>query len=106
MAYTSAITMCGGEDMVTAHNNWLSYVPLALSVVIIGLIAYNRKGTRTWFALGLAMMATGMITATHQMWLGAEFYNYGTILLFFAIWLNSNYVHTLRYLRQRFIVSQ
>ena len=106
MAYTSAITMCGGDDMVMAHNNWLSYVPLALSALIIGLIAYNRKGTRTWFALAIALVATGLITATHQMWLGAQFYNYGTILLFFAIWLNSNYIHTLRYFRQLFAPAQ
>lgn len=101
MAYTGAITMCGGENMVLEGNNWLSFIPLALSALIVGLIAFNRKGTRTWFALFIALAATGLITATHQLWLPGQFYNYGTILLFFAIWLNSNYIHSLRYLKQK-----
>ena len=105
MAYTSAITMCGSDAMATSGNNWLSYVPIALSLLIVGLIAFNRKGTRTWFALALALLATGLILATHQMWLSADFYTYGTILLFFAIWLNSNYLHTLRFIQQRFSPS-
>ena len=101
MAYTSAISMCGTDAMVTSGNNWLSYVPIALSALIVGLIAFNRKGTRSWFALAIALAATGLILATHQMWLSPDFYNYGTILLFFAIWLNSNYVHTLRFIQQK-----
>ena len=35
MAYTSAITMCGGTDMYFAENNWVSYIPILLGAIII-----------------------------------------------------------------------
>ena len=101
MAYSSAISMCGGDMYTQAGNNWLSYVPIGLAALIIGLIAYNRRGTRTWYALALAAVGAGMIVLSHQLILTPQFYNYGTILLFFSIWLNSNFRAVYAYIKER-----
>lgn len=101
MAYSSAITMCGGDMYYQAGNNWLSYVPMGLAALIIGLIAFNRRGARTWWALGLAVVGAAMIVLSHQLILNPQFYNYGTILLFFAIWLNSNFKAVFQYFKTR-----
>lgn len=92
MAYTSAVTMCGGPDMYMAENNLISYTPILLSVVIMGLIFYNRKGWRTWIALVIAILGGCFVLLTHQLILPAKFYDVGTILLFLAIWFNGNFI--------------
>ncbi|MFZ9047013.1 MAG: hypothetical protein ACO2ZZ_14235 [Cyclobacteriaceae bacterium] len=102
MAYTSAVTMCGGPDMYMAENNWISFIPIFMSLVITGLILYNRKGWRTWLALAIAMLGGIFIAMTHQLILPAKFYNVGTILLFLAIWFNSNFISFLGELRNFF----
>lgn len=99
MAYTSAVTMCGGPDMYMSENNWISYLPIMLSLIIIGLILYNHKGGRSWVALAIALLGTLFILLTHQMILPAAYYNAGTILLFLAIWFNSNFISFLNELK-------
>ena len=99
MAYTSAVTMCGGPDMDMSENNWISYLPIMLSLIIIGLILYNNKGGRSWVALAIALLGTLFILLTHQMILPAAYYNAGTILLFLAIWFNSNFISFLNELK-------
>lgn len=100
MAYTSAVTMCGGPDMYLAENNWISYIPLLMSVLIIGLICYNHKGWRTWIALFIALIGASSIFLTHQLVLAGNFYHVGTILLFLAIWFNSNFISFLNELKR------
>ncbi|MEL7006473.1 MAG: hypothetical protein AAFN93_27680, partial [Bacteroidota bacterium] len=53
MAYSSAITMCGGPDMYLLDNNWVSYIPILLSVFIIAMLILNYRDVRTNYALGL-----------------------------------------------------
>ena len=84
MAYTSAITICGGENMYLSQNNWISYIPIFLSVMILGMILWNRRGVRTWMALITALVGSGMIILAHQLIIEPNFYNYGSILLFLA----------------------
>jgi hypothetical protein len=91
MAYTSAISMCGGADMYFSQNNWVSYIPIVLSLVVIALIFMNRRGKRTNVALALATVGFILILLTHQLILTAVWYNAGTILLLLAIWLNGSF---------------
>jgi len=92
MAYTSAITMCGAQDLYLNSNNWVSYIPLLLSGVIITMIMLNNRGVRTIFSGVIAFVGFLMILFTHQLFLPANFYNWGTILLVVAIWTNSNFM--------------
>ena len=75
MAYSSAITMCGGPSMYLSGNNWVSYIPLLLGVVIISMILLNRRGIRTYYALLIGAIGFLMILLTHQLVIESVFYN-------------------------------
>ena len=90
MAYTSAITMCGGPDMYMAENNWASYLPIVLSFVIIAMILINNRGLRTYYALFVSIVGAVSITLVHQLILPEYFYYLGTGLLFLGIMVNSS----------------
>lgn len=92
MAYSSAITMCGVQDLYMNSNNWVSYIPLLLSGVIITMIILNNRGVRTFFSATIASFGFLMILFAHQLLLPANFYNWGTILLIAAIWTNSSFM--------------
>jgi hypothetical protein len=102
MAYTSAITMCGGPSMYMHSNNWMSYIPLVLGLFIVGIIQWNYKGVRSAIATGLAVIGFLLILFTHQLVIAPEFYYWGTGLMFTAIWLNSNMLSFVSFLWSTF----
>jgi len=92
MAYSSAITVCGAQDIYMSSNNWVSFVPLLLSGVIIIIIALNNKGTRTFFSILIALIGFLLVLFTHQLILTPDYYNWGAMLLIVAVWVNGNFV--------------
>ncbi len=91
MAYTSAVTMCGGADMYYAQNNWISYIPLLLGLAILVMLFFNYKGRQTWLAASIALAGFAMIVLTHQLVIPSLYYNAGTILFILAIWINGSF---------------
>lgn len=92
MAYTSALTICGGSDMYYTQNNWVSYIPLVLCVVIVVMIAVNNRGIRTRWALMAALSGSILILLTHQLVISASYYAVGASLLLIAIWMNGSFL--------------
>ncbi|MDW3192387.1 MAG: hypothetical protein R8G66_08480 [Cytophagales bacterium] len=90
MAYSSAITICGGQDIYMNSNNWVSFIPLVLSVVVLGMIFLNQRGIKTWIALLIALLSATLIVLSHQLIVPSTFYNVGGIGLLMAAWLNGN----------------
>ena len=105
MAYSSAIALCGGDMFYHGSNNWVSYVPLALTLFIIFVLLRTFKGARTYVALSTALLAAGLILAAHQLWLPAHFYDLGTVLLFMAIWVNSNFFHVIEIIKHKIVAK-
>ncbi|MEM8896323.1 MAG: hypothetical protein AAGC88_17220 [Bacteroidota bacterium] len=101
MAYSSAITICGGPDMYMQSNNWLSYLPLVLGLFIIGVIQWNYRGVRSALAAGIAICGFLLILFTHQLVIDPIYYHIGTALMFGAIWLNSNMISFFNFLHER-----
>lgn len=96
MAYSSAITMCGGEAMYVADNNWVSYIPLILAFLVILMITLNFRDGRTYLALFLALIGTLLVILVHQTMLVSAFYYVGTGLLILGIWVNGSLYSVLR----------
>ena len=92
MAYSSVITVCGGKSIYTAQNNWISFIPMVLSVLILFLLIKNYKDTRTVIAISLAAVGSLMLILVHQLVLTPDFYNPGAFLLFFSVWLNGSFL--------------
>jgi hypothetical protein len=101
MAYTSAITMCGGSDMYFAENNWVSYVPILLGAIIMTLLLANYRGVRTIYALSIAAIGLTLIILTHQVIIDGSFYTYGTVLFILAIWINGSLMAILHKFEKR-----
>ena len=101
MAYSSAITICGGNDMYLRSNNWVSYVPLVLAFFINLMLLFNWRGQRTLYALMIAMVGFTLISLTHQLVLSPVFYDLGAVLLLMSIWLNSSLISFLDKLRRK-----
>ena len=101
MAYSSAITICGGTDMYFRSNNWVSYVPLVLALFINLMFLFNWRGQRTLYALTIAMVGFTLISLTHQLVLSPIFYDLGAVLLLMSIWLNSSLIFLLNKFRRK-----
>jgi hypothetical protein len=101
MAYSSAITICGGTDMYFRSNNWVSYVPLVLALFINLMFLFNWRGQRTLYALTIAMVGFTLISLTHQLVLSPIFYDLGAVLLLMSIWLNSSLISLLNKFRRK-----
>jgi hypothetical protein len=101
MAYSSAITICGGPDMYLMSNNWVSFVPLALALFINVMLLLNWRGRRTFNALLVSLVGFSLILMTHQLILSSGFYNLGAMLLFMSIWLNGSFIYLLSRIRSK-----
>ena len=96
MAYTGAVSLCSGNMLYPNSGTLASYVTTALALVVLFSILLNRKGRKTWFALGFAVMGMFFLVLG-QFYLISEFnYYLGVILLFFGIWLNGSFLHYYR----------
>ena len=62
MAYSSAITICGGPDMYFISNNWVSYVPLFLALFINLMLLLNWRGQRTILAIIVGYFTKNIIS--------------------------------------------
>lgn len=90
MAYSSAITICGGQDIYMSSNNWVSYIPLVLAAIVFIMIVLNQKGMRTWIAAVITLISIFLIVLSHQLILPADFYNVGGVGLLISVWINGN----------------
>ena len=101
MAYSSAITICGGHDMYLMSNNWVSFVPLFLALFINLMLLSNWRGQRTILAIIVAMIGFTLILLIHQLMLSPDFYNFGAGLLLLGIWLNGSFISVLNRVRKK-----
>ena len=92
MAYSSVLTVCGAKSIYLAENNWVSYIPFALTLTILYILIRNHRGMRTYVAIAIALVASAILLLVHQLILPPNLYNLGTLLLFLAIWLNGSLV--------------
>ena len=90
MAYSSAIAVCGAPSLTEGSTDVLSFVPWLLSLVVLTMIALNRRGIRTLFAFLTALLGTVIIILSHQHILLPEYYQYGAVMLFLGVWMNGS----------------
>ena len=102
MAYSSALTVCGGQSVYLHQNNWVSYIPLVLSLIILYILIRNYKDGRTIVAIAMAITGSVLLLLVHQLMLPPNFYHIGSTLLFLSIWLNGSLLSLLANLRRRF----
>ena len=93
MAYSGAVSLCSGNMLYPNAGSIMSYVTIALALVVMGSIVFNQKGTKTWIALLLALAGIAFLVLGQFYFISSVNYYIGVMLLFFGIWLNGSFLH-------------
>ncbi|MEL6654894.1 MAG: hypothetical protein AAFP77_10895 [Bacteroidota bacterium] len=93
MAYSGAVSLCSGNMLFPNAGTWASYLTMGLAVVVFLSIILNRKGSKTWFALGLVTIGIVFLVAGQFLFISEFNYYLGVGFLFFGIWLNGSFLH-------------
>ena len=94
MAFTSTAILCGEGAMTNVSRTHNS--PLTISITaVLGLmtllaIVLNRKGIRTFYALGLSIPGLAMVLFSVIRNGGQPLYYAGIALLFLGVWMNGS----------------
>jgi hypothetical protein len=88
VAYSSAMTMCGGPSLITHHSDWGAWLAMGLGGVIIFCIAFNNRGIGTYRALCLALFGFFLVIFGVNKANMMLLYYIGAIFLFFAAFYN------------------
>ena len=91
VAYSGAITVCGGRSLAQLPTDWVSLLPILLAWVVVIFIVKKKKGKRTVYATLIAAAGALIITLAHGQLLPVFWYDVGSVLLFFAVWFNSSF---------------
>lgn len=101
MAYSSAISVCGGQSMYMESNNWVSFIPIILAVAVFVFIALNSRGRRTFVAKSVALVSILLILLSHQLIIESVYYDLGSIGLLISIWINGSLLHFSNFIANR-----
>jgi hypothetical protein len=93
MAYTGAMSLCSGTMLYPNADSWISYLILGVAALVLGGIALNHKGKKTWLALGLATLGVAALVVGQFYHISQTIYYLGVVLLFFGIWVNGSFFH-------------
>lgn len=91
LAYSSAITLCSGAQIRQHTTGWSSWISIALTLVILGILWYNFRGRRTWFAALLVVIGGGLILHAELFSGSHEVYYAGATLLLAGVWVNASF---------------
>jgi hypothetical protein len=104
LAYTSTALLCTREETIVASSLHASpltiFITSILCLLILGGILMNRRGRRTWIALGIALTGMAMMLASVTRGGGEALYYAGNAAIFAAIWANGSFVYLWNQLKQ------
>jgi len=92
VAYSGAITVCGGRSLAQSPTDWMSLLPILLAWVVVIFIVKKKKGKRTIYATLIAVVGAVLVALASGQWLSSVWYDVGSALLFFAVWFNSSFL--------------
>jgi hypothetical protein len=101
VAYTSSMAICGAPSLVDHYTGWGAWLAIGLTVLCVGSIARNYRGTGTHTALGIALLGTSFLCAGLFYANALGWYYVGAMLLFLAGFYNGRgYTFIRRYATQ------
>lgn len=106
VAYSSAITVCGGQELYLEQSSWLSVVPLFLCLITFIMIIMNRRGLRTVLAAFLVIVASLIFYNVRLGILNDYYYHIASATLFSAVWLNTSFLSVLNQFKPVFKITK
>ena len=101
-AYTGAIAMCSGKNMMGEMDGTGTIIMLGLALSIIWSMAHKRRGIRTYQSIFVILISLTLIFLNHFEWLGPIGYYVGSIGLFLGIWTNGSLYYVLGNLKDKY----
>ena len=100
-AYSGAIAVCGGRSVMQSHSKWILYIPILFAWLVVTVIARKKRGIRTIYAVLLAGGGAVLTSLASGQFIASSYYDIGTALLFFAVWLNSSFLYFISTITER-----
>jgi hypothetical protein len=104
-AYSSTIMLCSKDAITSTTNLHHSQSTILFTVILcfvtLAGIAFNWRGRRTMYAIGIAL--TGSLLAVYSvLYGGGEFLYYcGVLLIFTGVWLNGSLLYVINRVRNK-----
>jgi hypothetical protein len=94
MAYSSTMMLCGANGVSSSTHHTASvtsiFVTSLFCLVAVACIIFNYRGTRTKYAIALALAGSTLIIYSVAKAGGLPVYYAGNLLLFTGVWLNAS----------------
>lgn len=104
-AYSSTIMLCG-KDSVTSKTSFhysemtVLFTAILCSITLLS-IALNRRGKRTYYAMGIALAGSAMALLSVVYGGGQYLYYVGVSVIFTGVWLNGSLLYVISRIRNK-----
>jgi hypothetical protein len=106
MAYSSTVVLCGKDTLIENQHHYNSVLSISLTAIFSALIIigifFNYRGSRTKYALALAVLGILFILNSVIRNGGQELYYIGVSIVFLSIWLNGSLISIFRKFKRAF----
>lgn len=96
LAWSSAITLCSGEQIYDHSAEWTSWISVGLVALTFGLVVWNYRGSRTVVAAALVLLGGGLVVRAEWLTGSLATYYCGAVLLLAGVWINGNLLPLMR----------
>jgi hypothetical protein len=97
MAYSGTIMLCGKDSVSASDYTSTSATTIALTsffcLLTLLSIYFNKRGTRTGYALLISIFGTGLVISSTLFYGGWSLYYTGVSVIFAGVWLNGSLLY-------------
>jgi hypothetical protein len=110
MAYSGTLMLCSRDAVTVSAHTYTSVTTTILTSLfcllsIIG-IYFNKRGTRTRYALSMAIAGACMVMTSVLLSGGLGLYYIGVVLIFAGVWLNGSMLYFVNKAKHLFSVAR
>ncbi len=102
VAFSSAITVCGGKGLYAVSPTWTPYLAVGLALFTLIVTWINFKGKQTMIA-SLILLTGIMLIVFNEFYMQAfNTYYLGSFFLMLGVWYNGSFLFFYRKIRKGF----
>ncbi len=106
MAYSGTLMLCGKDSVVVSNYTHTSSLTILLTslfcLVTLLSIYFNKRGTRTGYALLISVFGTCLVISSTLFYGGWSLYYTGVAVIFAGVWLNGSLLYFINKAKQIF----
>lgn len=95
--------LCSGTKVSEYEPAPMSFLPLAVALMVVVSLLWNYRGRRTWWALALALAGGLILVHAQRMTGNPQEYFTGVALIFFGVFVNGSFLHFWRKTKKKLL---